>query len=753
MRHSAELQRDLVLVGGGHSHVLALRMLGMRPIAGLRITLVSPASHSPYSGMLPGLIAGHYRFEQAHIDLARLCQWAGARFVEAEVTALDPAVRCLSFAGRPALHYDVVSIDIGSQPELDSVPGARRYATPVKPVAGLWQRWQALYDRVSARGTNARGTSARGTSARNSGDDCRIGVVGGGAGSVELVLAMAHRLQDTPVCFDLWCAASGILPDYNARARRSVMAALQQRGIRVHLDARVKEVDAHALILADGRHAAYDELFWCTGATPAAWIAASGLATNAAGFLAVRDTLQALHDDCIFAAGDIAAQVNYPRPKAGVFAVRQGPVLAHNLRALLLRQPLRQHRPQRRFLSLISLGDQQATADKGGFSATGHWVWRWKERIDRAFMARFEDLPDPMERTALDSLPQLQGVSQQAICGGCGAKVGADALGRALAQLGIAYPQHCVSAGDDAAVLPAPAGVALLQSVDVLRELVSDPWLMGRIAAQHALSDLYACGARPLSALATVTLPYASSVLLQRELEQLLAGALHEFAAVDCRLLGGHSMQGAELQLGFVVNGVPIAEDRKLLPKSGAEPGDQLVLTKALGTGTLFAAHMQLAADGRDVSAAVASMLQGNGAAAALAVAHGARACTDITGFGLLGHLLEMLAGVHGARLSLAQLPVLAGALEQIRGGIVSTMHAANTHSAGHQIQRASTVDEARVQLLFDPQTSGGLLIALPRERVQALCDALHNAGYSRACIIGAVTEHVPGSAAPVQLD
>jgi selenide,water dikinase len=745
---SAELQRDLVLVGGGHSHVLALRMLGMRPLAGLRITLVSPASHSPYSGMLPGLIAGHYRFEQAHIDLGRLCQWAGARFVEAEVTALDPVVRRLSLAGRPALHYDVTSIDIGSQPELDTVPGARRYATPVKPVAGLWQRWQALYGRVTDRGTRARGTIARGT-----GEDCRISVVGGGAGSVELVLAMSHRLQGKPACFDLWCAAPGILPGYNVRARRSVMAALQRRGIRVHINARVTAVDSSNLVLADDTRASYDELFWCTGATPAPWIAASGLATDELGFLAVRDTLQAMHDDCIFAAGDIAVQVNYPRPKAGVFAVRQGPVLAHNLRALLLQQALRQHRPQRRFLSLISLGDKLATAEKGAFSASGHWVWRWKDRIDRAFMARFEDLPDAMERNAQDRLPELLHSSQQAVCGGCGAKVGADALSAALAQLATDYPRHCAVAGDDAVAVPAARGVTLVQSLDVLRQLVSDPWQMGRIAAQHALSDLYACGARPVSALAAATLPYASNTMLQRELQQLLAGALHEFAAVDCRLTGGHSMQGAELSLGFVVNGVPMAAGGKLLPKIGAQPGDQLILTKALGIGTLFAAHMQLAADGRDISAGVASMLQGNGEAAALAVAHGANACTDITGFGLLGHLLEMLAGVHGARLALAQLPVLTGALDHIRCGILSTMHAANARSAGRFVQHSLSVDEARLQLLFDPQTSGGLLLALPGERALVLCAALHHAGYAEARIIGEVAERVPGSAAPVQLD
>ncbi len=466
----------------------------------------------------------------------------------------------------------------------------------------------------------------------------------------------------------------------------------------------------------------------------------------------MRDTLQALHDDSVFGAGDIATQVNHPRPKAGVYAVRQGPVLAYNLRAALLEQPLRQHRPQQRFLSLLSLGDKQATADKGLFSATGRWVWRWKDRIDRAFMARFADLPASMSLATGDRLPELDGISQQAVCGGCGAKVGADALSSALAQLGKDFPQHCVGGSDDAAAVPAPAGATVVQSLDVLRQMVSDPWQMGRIAANHALSDLYACGARPVSALAAVTLPYASAPLLQRELEQLLAGALHEFAAVDCQLSGGHSMQGPELNIGFMVNGVPLSRDGKLLGKTGAAPGDQLVLTKPLGTGALFAAHMQLAADGRDVSAALSSMLQGNGIAAELALAHGATACTDITGFGLLGHLLEMLGGALGATLESAQLPVLPGAIEQIRAGIVSTGHAANVRSAGRFLQAGPSPDEARVQMLFDPQTSGGLLIALPAARAAMLCHALHAEGYVEARIIGHVVALTSGNTCPVQL-
>ena len=736
MKAAVELCRDLVLVGGGHSHVLALRMLAMTPIEGLRITLISPASHAPYSGMLPGLIAGHYTFEQTHIDLERLCQWAGVRFVAAEVVALDPVNRRLSLVGRPPLSYDVVSIDIGSQPELDSVPGAREHATPVKPVSGLWPRWLASQQRVNEQAGR---------------EQYCIAVVGGGAGSVELALAIAHRLADKSLVLDLWCGAPVILQHYNARARRAVMMALQRHGIRVHLSARVAEVEPHALSFVDGTRATYDELFWCTGASAAPWIAASGLATNEQGFLAVRDTLQAVGHDAIFGVGDIATQVNHPRPKAGVYAVRQAPVLAHNLRAVLLDTALRLHRPQERFLSLISLGGTRATAERGPLCATGSWVWRWKNRIDQAFMARFETLPINMPLTPAYRLPAYDSASAQAMCGGCGAKVGADALSAALAQLREDYPRHCFGGDDDAVVVPAPPEARVLQSVDVLRQMVSDPWQMGRIAANHALSDLYACGVRPVSALAAVILPYASSTLLQRELQQLLGGALHAFAAADCQLNGGHSMQGPELSLGFTVNGVPMSPDGTLLSKTGAAQGDQLILTKALGTGALFAGHMQLAVDGRDVSAGIVSMLQSNGAAAELALAHSASACTDVTGFGLLGHLLEMLAQASAARLDLAALPLLHGAIEQVRAGTVSTMHVSNARAHARFLACTGSVDHARRDMLFDPQTSGGLLIAIPARLAQTLCEALHSSGYKDASIIGEVVALNPHSPARVQ--
>lgn len=719
MNPMPEQVRDLVFVGGGHAHALALRMLAMAPIRGLRITLVSPASHTPYSGMLPGLVAGHYRFEETHIDLARLCQWAGIRFLASEVTGLDPAAKVLELSGRPSIEYDLVSIDIGSQPELDSVPGARAHSVAVKPVAGLWQRWREIEAHLARAGDRI---------------GHRVAVVGGGAGSVELILAMAHALAGRDIAFDLWCGGPEILQGYNRGARAAVLSALARHGVSVHIDSRVVEVDAAALVLADGSRQLYDDLFWCTGASAAPWIAASGLACDAQGFLQVRDTLQAMDDDDVFAAGDIAAQVAHPRPKAGVFAVRQGPVLAHNLRARLLGKALRQHRPQQRFLSLVSLGDRRATADKRFLHATGAWVWRWKDHIDRSFMRRFEDLPP------LDGMPAgeaLAGaVRPNAHCGGCGAKVGARGLSAVLRSLASAFPDHCIAPGegDDASPVATGGEREFLQSLDMLRPLLADPWLMGRIAANHALSDLYACAAQPVAALAAVTLPYASGSLLQRDLYQVLAGAVREFAAADCMLAGGHSMQGAEMSIGFAVTGRPMHPEGKLLGKRGLRPGDVLLLTKPLGTGVIFAAHMQQLADGRNVHAAVASMLQSNAAAARLALERDVSACTDVTGFGLLGHLQEMLQPGQAARLSAGDIPELPGAGGYLARGIRSTGHAANSEAV-----LSTVADPERHPLLVDPQTSGGLLLGVAASAAEALRGALQEAGCGQATVIGGI--------------
>ena len=719
MKPAAQLASDLVLVGGGHAHALALRMLAMAPVAGLRITLVSPATHTPYSGMLPGLLAGHYSFAETHIDLAALCAWAGVRFIRTSITGLDPQQKTIAFSDRPPLTYDALSIDIGSQPDTASVPGAAEFSTPVKPVAALWSRWQNTLSGLES--------------------GARLAIVGGGAGSVELALAIAHVLSERNLAIDLYCGAPQILQGYNPRARRRVERALIDHGVHLHVDHRVARVKANALYLQGGAKAHYDELLWCTGASASPWLSDSGLPVDDRGFLAITDTLQSTGSAAVFAVGDCATQINHPRPKAGVYAVRQGPVLANNLRAYVLGQPLKSHAPQKRFLSLLSLGDKLAVADRGPFSASGAWVWRWKDRIDREFMRRFSHPPVMPDTTPSSSVPAANPI--QAPCGGCGAKLAPAELSAVLAGLRQLYPKATQAdngptlGSDDAAVVMTPEPM-LLQSVDSLRALVSDPYLMGQIAANHALSDLYACGSTPVSAQALVTLPFSTAHVGAGDLEQMLAGSLSIFEKAGCVLLGGHSMQGPECQLGFVVNGL---SGERSLPKHGLRPGDSLILTKPLGTGLLFAAQMQGRADGGDIEAAIESMLVSNAVGAQLAVEHGATAVTDVTGFGLAGHLIEMLGEEAGASLNLAAVNLLPGANEAITTGIHSSGFAGNYALVADRCEADVAVTDAAA-ILFDPQTSGGLLIGVSADRSRALVQALNDQGIEGA-VIGVVTE------------
>lgn len=738
--------RDIVLIGGGHSHAVALRMWAMRPVPGARLSLICTDTETPYSGMLPGFIAGHYDCEDIHIDVRRLAEFAGARYYRDEVVGIDRAERRVICRQRPPVAYDLLSINIGSTPRLGHVAGADAHAVPVKPIRQFGERWRALLERV-----------------RQHAGRTTVAVVGAGAGGVELALAMHYRLgrelqargrDPDELAVHLFSAGPVILPTHNRAVRRAFEGVLAQRGIAVHRDAEVVEVAPGRLLTRRGDTLAADEVVWVTQAGGAAWLAATGLALDEAGFIRVTDTLQTETDPRIFAAGDCASMIGRPLEKAGVFAVRMGPVLAENLRRSLLDQSLKAYRPQRRWLALISTGDRHAIASRGALFARGDWVWRWKDRIDRRFMERFSDLPamDAMQGKAkpvaapipLEAAEQTQAISALAMrCGGCGAKVGASVLSRALARvqpiqrddvlIGLADP-------DDAAVLRVPPGKAVVQTVDFFRAFIDDPWVFGRIAANHALGDVFAMGAEAQSATAIATVPPGLEAKVEDTLFQMMSGAVSVLNEAGCALVGGHTGEGRELALGFAVNGLMDETLAGVMTKGGLRPGDALILTKPMGTGTLLAAHARLAAKGRWIDAALESMQVSNRAAAACLMAHGARACTDLTGFGLLGHLVEMTkpSGVD-AELELDALPLLQGARETAAAGILSSLQPANVRLRRALRNQEAALNHPAYPLLFDPQTAGGLLASVPADRVEACLAELRRLGYVHAAAIGRV--------------
>ena len=707
---AANVRQDLVLVGGGHSHALAIRMLAMQPPAATRITLVSPESLSPYSGMLPGLIAGHYTVEQTHVDLPRLCQWASVRFIRARALALDTGRRQLTLDDGSRLDYDWLSLDVGSTPALDQVPGAREHAIAVKPVADFRARWQAFLDRWPDHR-----------------QPLQLAVVGGGAGGTEIVLAMATALarRGLRAHLRLYCAGT-LLAGYPARLQRAMRTRLARAGVELVENRRIGAVSAGQL--HSDRTDSFDALFWCTGATGPGWLRGSGLALDEHDFVRVHDTLQSVTATNIFAAGDCALLDRQPLPRAGVYAVRQASVLADNLRRAITSQPLKHWQAQKHFLSLLAAGSRDAAGSRAGVTVQGPWVWHWKDRIDRRFMARFDALParPAMPAPAADDPPR---------CAGCGAKVGSDALQDALGDLR-PYTQASVLAGlearEDASLVRWPADQLLVQSQDFFPAFIDEPALFGRIAVLHSLSDLYAMNARPHSALATITLPVMSSRLQGRDLRRLMQAAVDELDQAGCTLLGGHTLEGATLAAGFAVNGG--AREDALLRKGGARPGDVLLVTKALGTGVILAAHMQGHCRARALDSALESMLVSNGPAAAVLAAHGVRSCTDITGFGLLGHLLEMCrASACPVRLDPEALPILTDALALVRAGVQSSLKPANDGALGACDLAPRWHTHPLLALLTDPQTSGGLLAAVPADRAEPCLAALRALGIPAA--------------------
>ncbi|MDN3638170.1 selenide, water dikinase SelD [Simiduia curdlanivorans] len=729
--NNTPIAQDLVLLGGGHAHALLISYWRMQPTAGIRLTLVSPEMYTPYSGMLPGLMAGLYSFEQAHIDLDRLCSAAGVRFIRAACTGLDLEAKKIRFADRPALEFDLLSINTGASPSL-SVPGSAQFSLPVKPISALYPRWLTLLERLHANPSMA------------------IAVVGGGAAAVEICAALRARAPKAQLA--LFFPEQQPLPGYGASFRTKMQRQLERLRVKLFPDHAIARVEPNLLIdQRDNSHAA-DEIFWCTNASAAPWFADSGLALDPQGFIQVNQHLQSTSHDNVFVAGDAAALVDQPRPKAGVFAVRQAPVLFNNLIATLLKQPLRAYRAQASFLSILSLGDGSAMATRANGvmpTLSGRWVWRWKDRIDRKFMAMFSALaPMPAQQASSiapalwrdgdDAAPPLSELAMR--CGGCGAKVGADILSKVVAELEtVNRPEVLIGLDDpdDAAALRFDADTTIVQSVDQFRAIIDDPFLQGQIAAHHALSDLHAMHASPHSAQALVTLPFARDAITARDLSQLMAGALKVLNAENCQLTGGHTSEGLEASMGFAVNGIA---NTRMLTKAGLEVGDHLILTQPLGTGALFAARARGFSQGPWIAQALFYMAQSNRAAADILHAKGAHACTDVTGFGLAGHLMEMLKASHlSARLTLDAIPLLDGALACVTEGITSSLQPHNLRLQAGIEAVEQQLAKPRVQLLFDPQTSGGLLAGLPANQAAGALAALIEAGYN-ASVIGKVT-------------
>jgi selenide,water dikinase len=730
--HDQNITQDVVLIGGGHSHAIVLKQFGINPLPGVRLTLITDVYHTPYSGMLPGYIAGLYDFDDCHIDLRPLAQFALGRMIQGEVIGLNLDQNQVLCRNHPPISFDILSINIGSTPNRLTVAGAEQYAIPVKPISKFLQYWDKIKQDVIQFPQQKQ----------------RLAIVGGGAGGVELTLSVQAHLQRifdsakqpiTNLELHLFHRGQQLIPERHPWVGKTLQKILSRRGVQIHLNQTVSQIKAaenssKIIYCESGLKIDCDHVFWVTQAGAAAWIKQTELTTDDRGFIQVKDTLQSVSHPHVFAAGDVATIVNHPRPKAGVFAVRQGKPLFENLVKVLQKESPQSFIPQQQFLILIGTGDEKAIASRDWLRLGPYsFLWKWKDSIDQKFMDQFRNL----------SINMNSSKSVEMHCNGCGAKVGHSTLQKVLNNIPAQTQREDILIGlnhaDDAAVIQVPNNHVIVQTVDYFKALIDDPYLFGKITANHCLNDLFAMGATPQSALAIVTLPDGSSTTQKEEiLYQLLLGATEVLNTASAVLVGGHTTAGKDLAFGLTCNG--LITPNKLLKKQGLKPGNILILTKALGIGTLFAADINLRSKGRWIKTAIESMLLSNQAAINCFQQYQATACTDITGFGLIGHLIEMIKkSEFRIELNIENIPILPGAAETIKQGFLSSIHSENIQ-AYQWIKNLNQVSlHPLYPLLFDPQTSGGLLAGIPAELAEDCLQQLHDLGYRESCIIGQV--------------
>ncbi len=364
--------KRIVLLGGGHAHVHVLRDLAREPIPGAELTLVTPFTRQMYSGMVPGLVAGRYTAEQCVIPLLPLAAAARVPLLETQAVALDASARTLQLANGEVIGWDILSLDTGSVMDRDRIPGAREQGLFVRPIEHFVRQLDPLAALAQDRVLD-------------------VVVIGGGAAGVELAMALQQRLAgqgDERARVALVTGGPPPLFGYPQRVIERGLRALAARRITVFQD-RCVRIETGALHLGSGARLACDAPVIATGGDAPPYLQGSGLQLDERGFVLTGATLQSLSHPEVLAAGDVATRADAPHPKSGVHAVRAGPPLAANLRALATGGELLPHQPQLRTLNLLSCGNGRAIASYGNWSAQGRWVWWWKDRIDRGFIARY----------------------------------------------------------------------------------------------------------------------------------------------------------------------------------------------------------------------------------------------------------------------------------------------------------------------------------------------------------------------------
>ncbi len=711
----------LILAGGGHTHALVLLRWAMKPWLKPKCltTLVNRESFTLYSGMLPGLIAGKYKLDDCLINLDYLASKAGISFVRGEIIGVDLNDNLLQLDDRPSLYFDKISFDVGSETIVNKVDIiSRDSVVPIRPINSALKYLQKLDSKFNKNSE-------------------RITVIGSGFTAVEIAFALRHRWPDRLIQ----------LLVNNKKLDIGLKNSLRIAGIQIELTS--KEVQGPCIL--------------CTGNSAPKWLKNSQLPVDSSGRVLTSNTLQVINNPSIFAVGDCGVIQNNFRPPSGVWAVRAATPLAINLERSIKGLKLRRWSPQKRALQLLG-----ANIYSNKFVAWAYWgrffvgpnflIGMYKEYIDRNFINMFQKR---MKRNMSEYKSK-----EQMSCRGCAAKLPAKELRNVLKKTNLI---DLATHPENASFIEGMSNEdCYVQSVDGFPAIISDPWLNGRLTALHACSDIWARGGSVLSAQLVISIPEMPSTFQQEVLKQSILGVQSVLEPQGANLIGGHSMEARDLQpnsnqfalglqLSLSVNGI-VRNQKRPWSISGMQPDDLLLISRGIGSGVIFAAAMLGEANPKDIDnlLSVLSKSQHYLLDSFLEPSQKSlnylsiNACTDITGFGLLGHLTEMLDSANWIRnqsklpslrieLYADSIPAITGAIDLIDKGFSSSFSPSNRDSFDlflsnnnqssiklifNRLNMNSKEYQNILELIFDPQTCGPLLISCPRETAYELINA-----------------------------
>ena len=707
-------EKDLVLVGAGHTNCLFTKMWAMKSDPSLRVTLINPDPISSYTGMLPSLVAGLCSKSDAQINLFSLCRASGVRLIIDTVKKIDKKQSQLICKTGRIVNFDLLSINIGSN-SLPLINGFRKFGCSVRPLTEFHERWEKFLQSLNANASPV------------------ICIIGGGLASIELSFAMDIRLRKTGIKnFKIKIFERGTaFGTLSRNQQRYLKAKAALRKIEIIENTIVNEVLTDGLVQRNGKFVYADFIVSCIGPQPNDLFKNSKI-KNKDGYASIDKTLRVIDFKNAFAVGDCANFPSQVVDKSGVYAVRQAPILYKNILKLSSNKKLLQFKPQSDYLKLIVYEGTSAILLRNGIAFSGKWVWSLKKYIDNKFIKNFKKLSDNASKYMKSSVTN----SKQMLCGGCGSKVGNVILESSLQKLSNIGSEHIVSKiGDDAAVLKINSSFQSL-TTDHLRAFTKDAWLQSKITAIHALGDLWAMGSNPDIALTNIIIPESSNEIQKRTIEEIIDGANSIFDSEGVKIVGGHTSLGKEIVIGFTLGGFS-----KKRPKTvdKACPGDQIILTKPLGSGVLLAGEMRFEGEGRDLKNLFDEMSKSQSAISKV-LSRVANSMTDITGFGLAGHLLNIVSKSNvGAKIFLDQIPLYSGVDNLIAKDIRSSIFENNYMYSQRMIIKTT----ANPDILFDPQTSGPILATIPEAKVNGAIGAGKELGFE-CRVIGEVTNGKP---------